>query len=232
MNRYGITTYRALIVMLMLAAACSGPKGSGGEAEIPDLDKGCLTGQCVSGQFETAYQRFAVITGSVVNLRSRPDLTSRVLARPAVTSKFTVLYVEPVEKTIGNMKGRWAFVKDCANISVRGWIFDYFLGFVGCFAKPAEWKIREVRVILKGKLTVYRCSPDGRYEIIQDEMIYRKDGKSRKEAVTGNILQCKNVLWFKKDRPDDYPIFFHITDNGTLALPDQYRTMRGIIMTK
>lgn len=232
MNRYGIKKYRAFIVMLMLVSACSGPGGTDGGADVPDLKKECLSGQCVPGQFETAYQRFAVITGNVVNLRSRPDLTSRVLARPAVTRKVTVLYVKPGEVTIGGMKGKWAFVKDGSNINLQGWIFDYFLGYVDCFAKPEQWKIREIRVILKGKLSVYRCSADRRFEVVQHEMIYKKDGRKKTEPVAGDILQCKNVIWLKKDRPDDYPVFFHIMDNGTLALPDQYRDMRGIIMTR
>lgn len=231
MKRTGMTPYCALIAMLMLAPACSGPGGGQG-AEVPDLDKECMEGRCVEGQFETAYQRFVVVTGNVVNLRSRPDLTSQVLARPAVTRKVTVLYVRPGEETIGGMKGRWAYVKDGADINLRGWIFDYFLGYVSCFARPEQWKIREIRVILKGKLTVYRCTADRRFEVVQDEMIYKKDGNKKKDAVSGDILQCKNVIWLKKDRPDDYPVFFHISDNGALALPDQYRDMRGIIMTR
>lgn len=231
MKRTGMTPYCALIAMLMIAPACSGPGGGQG-AEVPDLDKECMEGRCVEGQFETAYQRFVVVTGNVVNLRSRPDLTSQVLARPAVTRKVTVLYVRPGEETIGGMKGRWAYVKDGADINLRGWIFDYFLGYVSCFARPEQWKIREIRVILKGKLTVYRCTADRRFEVVQDELIYKKDGNKKTDAVSGDILQCKNVIWLKKDRPDDYPVFFHISDNGALALPDQYRDMRGIIMTR
>ncbi len=231
MKRTGMTPYCALIAMLMLAPACSGPGGGQG-AEVPDLAKECMEGRCVEGQFETAYQRFVVVTGNVVNLRSRPDLTSQVLARPAVTRKVTVLYVRPGEETIGGMKGRWAYIKDGADINLRGWIFDYFLGYVSCFARPEQWKIREIRVILKGKLTVYRCTADRRFEVVQDEMIYKKDGNKKTDAVSGDILQCKNVIWLKKDRPDDYPVFFHISDNGALALPDQYRDMRGIIMTR
>ena len=80
----------------------------------PELKKGCLSGQCVAGQFETAYQRFALITGDMVNLRTRPDTTSRVLAKMPVTRKVTVLYVKPDEVTIGAMKGRWAYVRDTA----------------------------------------------------------------------------------------------------------------------
>ncbi|MBN1497760.1 MAG: hypothetical protein JXA07_13375 [Spirochaetes bacterium] len=232
MRYTGILHYLVMAAALALAPACSGPGGSGGTNETPDIKKGCLSGQCVEGQFETAYQRFAVVTGNVVNLRTRPDLTSRVVDRPAATRKLTVLYVKPEEVTIGGMKGRWAYVRDSVNINLKGWIFDYFLGYVGCFSRPREWNIREIRVILKGKVTVYRCTADGRFTITQDEMIYEKDGASNRPAVTGDILRCKNVIWLKKDRPDDYPVFFHMLENGSLALADQYRDMRGIIMTK
>jgi hypothetical protein len=232
MNHTGLKKYGAILIILVVASACKGRGDADRNVDAPDLGKECLSGQCVKGQFETTYQRFAVITGNVVNLRARPDLTARVVFRPAVTRKVTVLYVKPGETTIGGMKGKWAFVRDCANINTSGWIFDHFLGYPDCFTRSGRWKIREVRVILGGKLTVYRCSADARFEIAQDEMLYKKDGKKKKTAVSGDILQCKNVVWFKKDRPDDYPIFFHILDNGTLALPDQYRNMRGIIMSK
>ncbi|MBN2159306.1 MAG: SH3 domain-containing protein [Spirochaetes bacterium] len=226
------TSIASIIFMIAVASACmkSGENSSG--VEKPDLDKGCLSGQCVDGQFETTYQRFAVVSGNSVNLRPRPDVTSKVLMRLRSTKKVTVLYVNPEEVTIGSMKGRWAFVRDAMNIGMQGWIFDRFLAFTGHFTKPASWAVREIRVILKGKLTVYRCTPDAKFEIIQNEMIYKKDGSSLDKKVTGDILRYENILWFKKDRPDDYPIFFRELPGGKLELPDQYAGMRGVVIVK
>lgn len=213
----------------LLAGACSGSKNGG--AEAPDLGKNCMSGQCVPGQFETAYQRFALVTGDVVNLRTRPDTTSRVLVKIPVTRKVTVLYVKPEEETIGALKGRWAYVRDTVNIKLEGWLFDYFLAYPDRFTKPERQKIREIRVILGGRLTVYRCTPDGRFETAQNEMLYKKDGK-KPEAEAGELLQFRNVVWLKKDKADDYPIFFEMLKNGTLELADQYRNKRGIIITR
>jgi hypothetical protein len=213
----------------LLTGACSGSKN--GDAEIPEIEKGCLSGQCVPGQFETAYQRFAMVTGDIVNLRTRPDTTSRVLAQIPVTRKVTVLYVKPDEVTIGAMKGKWAYVRDTANLNLNGWLFDYFLAYPDRFTKPARQKLREIRVILGGRLTVYRCLPDGKFLTMQNEMLYKKDGK-KTDAATGEVLQYKNVIWLKKDRPDDFPVFFEMLKNGTLEFADQYRNKRGIIMTR
>ena len=221
-----------LFMTLLIGSACNKSGDASKNVEVPELKKTCLSGRCVRGQFETAYQRFAVVTGSVVNLRPRPDVASRVLAKLPVTRKITVLHVNPAEITLGGMKGRWAFVQDTDNISLQGWLFDHFIGYADSFTKPEQWLIREIRVIMGGMLTVYRCTPDFRYEIIQNEMIYKKDGKMQKANVTGTIMQCKNVLWMKKDKPDDYPVFFHILNDGKLAPADQYRNMRGVILVK
>ena len=229
--------YRIVIASLILPAlmaalttgACS--RSNKGDVEIPDVGKGCQSGQCVPGQFETAYQRFALITGDVVNLRTRPDTTSRVLIQLPVTRKVTVLHVIPEEVTIGAMKGRWAFVRDTADINRQGWLFDYFLAYPDRFTRSERQKIREIRTILGGRLTVYRCTADGRFQTAQNEMLYKKDGK-KSDAVAGEVLQFRNILWLKKDRPDDYPVFFELMKNGTLEFPDQYRNKRGIIMTR
>ena len=219
-------------IILLIGSACNKSGDVSKDVEVPALKKTCLSGRCVKGQFETAYQRFAVVTGSVVNIRPRPDITSRVLAQLPVTRKITVLHVNPAEITIGGLKGRWAFVQDTDNISLQGWLFDHFIGYTDCFVKPEQWGIREIRVIMRGMLTVYACTPDCRFEIVQDEKLYKKDGKSKKDMVTGAILQCKNVIWMKKEKPDDYPVFFSVLKDGKLALADQYRDMRGVILVK
>jgi hypothetical protein len=219
-------------LIFTIGFACSRSGDPSRDVEVPELKKTCLSGRCVKGQFETAYQRFAVVTGSVVNIRPRPDVTSRILAQLPVTRKITVLHVNPIEITIGGIKGRWAFVQDTENISLRGWLFDHFIGYTDCFVRPEQWRIREIRVILKGMLTVYACTPDCRFEIVQNEKLYKKDGKKMKDKVTGTVLQCKNVIWMKKDKPDDYPVFFTILKDGKLDLADQYRDMRGVILVK
>lgn len=233
MNRnMTVTAIASIIVMAAIASACKKSSGTSSGVETPDLDRGCLSGQCVDGQFETTYQRFAIVSGNGVNLRSRPDVSSRVVTRLPATKRVTVLYVNPEEVTIGGMKGRWAFVRDAMNIGTQGWLFDRFLSFTRHFTKPSGWTLREIRVILGGKLTVYRCTPDARFEIVQNEMIYKKDGSSIDEKATGDILRHQNIIWLKKDRPDDYPIFFRELPGGKLELPDQYAGMRGIIITK
>ena len=225
-----IPVIMSVSMVALAAAGCS--KSGSGDAVTPELEKGCLSGQCVPGQFETAYQRFALVTGDLINLRARPDTTSRVLAKLPVTRKVTVLYVQPEEVTIGAMKGKWAFVRDSMNMKLQGWIFDHFLAYPALFVKPAGQKVREIRVILGGRLTVYRCSADGRFETVQDEMLARKDGKKIGAPAAGDILQYRNVVWLKKDKPDDYPIFFEMLKGGTLEFADQYRNKRGIIMTR
>lgn len=136
--------------MLCLASACSKSGGSSQDVEVPKLEKGCLSGQCVKGQFETIYQRFVLITGNVVNLRNRPEVTSKVLAQLPVSRKVTVLYIKPDEMTIGGIKGKWAFVHDTADITLQGWIFDQFLAFTHSFSQPEQMKIREIRTVLGG----------------------------------------------------------------------------------
>ena len=220
--------FTPVLFFALVTASC---KKSKGEVELPALGKECRSGQCVPGQFETVYQRFALVTGGVVNLRSRSDITSKVLAQLPVTRKVTVLYVKPKEETIGAMKGRWAFVRDTADINLQGWLFNHFLAFPASFSKPAKLKLKEIRVILGGRLTVYRVTPDGKFQTTQNEMLYKKDAK-KAEAASGEVLQYKNIIWLKKDRPDDYPVFFELLKNGSLEFPDQYRDKRGIIMTK
>ncbi len=224
--------YFAILITLFLASACSKQGGSSGDVEIPKIGKGCLSGQCVRGQIETTYQRFTLVTGNVVNLRNRPDVTSKVLAQLPVSRKVTVLYVRPDEITIGGMKGKWAFVQDTADITLQGWVFDHFLAFAESFTQPEQWKIREIRTVLGGRLIVYKCAPDATYRVTQNEMMFKRDGKNMAEKATGRILQCKNVVWLKNDRPDDHPVFFILQNDGKLTFPDQYKDKRGTILSR
>jgi hypothetical protein len=232
MKRLGILGLGAIAVIIVMVSACKKSGESASDIETPPIEKGCLSGQCVEGQFETAYQRFVIITGNVVNLRARPDVTSRVIVQLPVTRKVTALYAQPGEKTIGGMKGRWVFVRDAASIGTQGWVFDHFVGYTDRFTKPERWVIREIRVILGGRLMVYKCTTGGRFETVQNEMLYKKDGKKIAGKASGEILQCKNVIWLKKETPDDHPVFFSILSDGKLALPDQFKDSRGIVMIK
>jgi hypothetical protein len=227
MKQYFAIKSAVTLLALVFFFACSKSKKAAGDAEIPSLEKECLSGRCVKGQFETAYQRFALITGHMVNLRSRPAVDSRVIMRLPVTRKVTLLYVKPEETTIGGIKGRWVFVRDAADLNIQGWLFDHFIGNTDCFKKADKWGIREIRVILAGTLTIYKCRPGGRFD-------YRAAGPGKKKnpvPITGDILQCSNVIWLKKDKPDDYPIFFQMLKNGNIELSDQYKDKRGIVIT-
>ncbi len=232
MRKIIISKYSAIIIMLFLATACSKSGNSSTDVEVPKIEKGCLSGQCVKGQFETAYQRFTMVTGNVVNLRNRPDVMSKVLAQLPATRKVTVLYVKPEETTIGGIKGKWTFVQDTANIVMQGWVFDHFLAYTHNFTQPERWKIKEIRTLLGGRLIVYKCSPDGRFKVTQNEMMFKRDGNNLPEKASGEILQYKNIIWLKKDKPDDYPVFFYFMDDGKLSFPDQYKDKRGTIMVR
>lgn len=220
-----------LAIIPLLVSVCSKSDDRSRAVEMPPIEKGCLSGQCVKGQFETSYQRFALVNGNGVNLRNRPDMSSRVLAKLPVTRKITVLHIMTGEVTIGGLKGHWAFVRDASNLHLQGWIFDRFVGYRDSFKKISSWKLREVRMILGGRLTVYRCTPDGRFEVTQNEMIYKKDGARRREKISGEIYALDNIIWFRKEGADDHPVFFHRTSGENLELPEQYRDSRGIIMT-
>ena len=222
----------AVVIASLTAGACSRSDDRSRAVEVPRLEKGCLSGECVKGQFETVYQRFVLVAGNGVNLRSRPDMTSRVLSKLPATRKMVALYVRPGEVVIGGLKGRWVFVRDASNLNLQGWIFERFVGYRDSFRKVGSWKPREVRVILGGRLTVYRCTADGRFEVTQNEMIYRKDGARRREKISGEIYALDDILWFRREGPDDHPVFFRRSDGGKLELPDQYRDSRGIIMTR
>jgi len=220
------------MIVLFLATACSKPGKSSQEVDVPRIEKGCLSGQCVKGQFATAYQRFVLVTGNVVNLRTRPEVTSKVITQLPVSRKVTVLYVKSEETAIGGIKGKWAFVRDTVDISVQGWVFDHFLAFADSFSRPDRWKIREIRTVLGGRLIVYKCTPDGTFRVSQNEMMFKRDGNKLPEKATGEILQHKNLVWLKKDKPDDYPVFFYFTDDGKLSFPDQYKDKRGTILVR
>jgi hypothetical protein len=215
------------LIGIILFFACSRSDNKTGGVETPVLEKKCIAGACVPGQFVTAYQRFVLVSGDMVNLRSGPSATSRIITRLPVTRKVTVLQENPGDVTVDGAKGRWAFVQVAADINIRGWVFNRFLGYVGCFTKVERLRIREIRVILGGKLTVYKCTPDGRFEYIQTA----REKKNNQTPIRGEIMQCHDVIWLKKDLPDDYPVYFHVLKNGNLELPDQYKDRRGIVIT-
>lgn len=224
--------YFATIILLIFASACTKSGNSSKDVEVPNIEKGCLSGQCVKGQFETTYQRFALVTGNGVNLRNRPDVASRVLVQLPATKKVTILYIKADVEKIGALTGKWAFVRDSANINLQGWVFNHFLAMPDSFTRPDKWKFREIRTVLGGRLIVYKCTPDGRFNVVQNEMMFKKDGKSKAEKPSGEILQCNNVVWLKKDKADDYPVFFHLQDDGKLTFAEQYKDMRGTILAR
>ncbi|TFH41851.1 MAG: SH3 domain-containing protein [Chrysiogenales bacterium] len=231
MQNIYIKTY-VIILLCTISITCSEKSNKSPDVAIPVISKGCLSGQCVAGQFETAYQCFALISGDGVNLRSKPDIASRIITQLPATRKVTVLYVEQEEKTIGGMSGRWAFIRDSTKISREGWGFDQLLAYLSNFHRPKMWKPREIRVILGGNLMVYFCSSNGKFQSRPQKKGAKNIDTVNPELITGEILECKNIIWLRKDSPDDYPIFFRRLDNGNLDLSDHYRNTRGVVITK
>lgn len=227
---------RPVIVLIaiscVVALSCSKTEEQSRDVEAPELQKGCHSGQCVEGQFETTYQRFALISGDGVKLRSTPGLESRVLALLPLTRKVVVLYVKPETVTIGGLTGRWAYIRDAAQLAREGWVFDHFLAYPDNFRKPDSWKVREIRVILGDTLSVFTCSPDGRFRGTPIGKASPGDNRKNKEEIRGEILEYRGIVWLKNDDQDDHPIFFRRLEKGKLGLPDHYRTIRGTVIAR
>ncbi|MBN2079895.1 MAG: SH3 domain-containing protein [Spirochaetes bacterium] len=221
-----------IIISCIVALSCSKTEEKSRDVEVPELQKGCLSGQCVEGQFETTYRRFALVSGDGVKLRSKPGLKSRVIALLPVTRKVMVLHVKPDTVGIGGLTGRWAFVRDTTLLTREGWVFDHYLAFPSHFKKPTSLKIREIRVILGDTLSIFRCSPDGRFRGTPIGKGSPGDNNKNKEEIQGDILEYRDIVWLKNDKPDDYPIFFHRLDTKKFSLPDHYRNIRGTVITK
>lgn len=223
----------AIIVMSCLGAlACSKTEETSRDVEVPEMQEGCLSGQCVEGQFETTYQRFALVSGDGVKLRSGAGLESRVIALLPLTRKVIVLHVNPETVTIGGLPGRWAYVRDTAQMTREGWVFDHFLAFPDNFRKPDSWKAREIRVILGDTLSIFRCTPDGRFSGTPIGKASPGDNRKKREEIRGDILEYRSIVWLRNDRQDDYPIFFRRLDRSKLGLPDHYRNIRGTVIMK
>ena len=222
--------YHILLILILCCSETENDKAQ--QIEIPNLQKGCLSGQCVDGQFQTSYQRFTLISGDGINLRSRSDLHSRVIVQLPSTRKVTVLHLKPDQVTINGKSGRWAYIRDTSNINIEGWVFDHYLATPSHFEKASPWKIREIRVILGDTLSIYRCTPGGRFKGTPVGKNSSPGNRATDEEIQGDVLEYRNIIWLKNDDKDDHPLFFRKLKNGRLELPDQYKTIRGTVLTK
>lgn len=191
-----------------------------GDKQVPKIGKRCSDGECVEGQWQTTFQRFAVVVADGLNVRKKPSISSGIVVQLPLTRKVTILYLAPEEVVIGTKKGRWAYVRDTKNFEVTGWIFDNFLGYTNNFKKIPGWRIKYIKAVLGSRESEYFCLPAGS---CMKNWSKGKGKDAKKGKVKGHFYRFRDVIWFKKEKPDDLVDLFYYQKDRSLALQDQYR---------
>ena len=197
---------------------------------IPQISEKCNKCECVSGHWKTIYGCFTLISGNNVNLRYAPNLKSDIITKLPITRKIKVLYIKNKLVKIGSLQGRWAFVEDVNDENIKGWIFDYYIAYKNKFIKVNNWPIKKIKIAIGSTRDRYECTENGSFTNKWFSTFIDVDGSSQKGTIAGKIYKFQNIVWFKKNKPDDFIVIFHLKKNGDLKLEDEYRS--GYIKTE
>ena len=76
-------------------------------------------------------EKYFILTGDNVNVRTEPNTNATVLLKLKKGTKVVVINREDEEVTIGDKTGHWAYidtgVKDKKGNTIKGWVFDVYL---------------------------------------------------------------------------------------------------------
>ena len=217
-----------ILIIITFTSLCN----SKPSLEVPEISNDGENRECISGLglWETEYGCFAFVAGDNLNLRFSPSIKSKIIKKLPITRRIHVLYVKKQFVEIGNLKGRWAFVQDGTNSQIKGWVFDYYVAFKSKFKKVKNWSIKKIEVLVVHTTNRFTCTAEGNFTNSWFSSFVDVDGSSRKGFYSGKIYQYKNIIWFKKDKPDDFITIFYFNKKNELKLQD-YHADLGYIKT-
>lgn len=81
-----------------------------------------------------------------VNLREKPSINSNVVFQLPIAIDVVILHKSGDKVTINGLSGEWVYVdtniriNNTTNETIKGWIFDYYLGYKEKFFRVMKWK--------------------------------------------------------------------------------------------
>ncbi|TGM30024.1 SH3 domain-containing protein, partial [Leptospira selangorensis] len=185
---------------------------------IPDEITKCLDGKCVSDQFFTVYlNHFAIVAANNVRMRSKPSLKSNIIKNLNIGTYVNIIFIDEEIQNIGGLEGNWTYVKENKN-NEKGWVFSYYLATPSKFKIVNSWHIQKIHIFNGDYNAYFNCDKFGLCQFN-----WTSGGSS--EFYNGSelikIKQYLNIVYFPKNKEDDFPIFFYLDKNIYLnTLPE------------
>jgi len=142
-------------------------------------------------------------------------------------------------ETINGNRGEWIYVGLSSDVSVskdevRGWIFDYYVGYKDNFNKVKNFNIMHYEGAVVDTEVEFDFNKDGSFKMYisypfsmtEEKMIsiakilkgeYNKN--KRKIELTGHLYQYKNIYWAKNDsQVEGGNYYFFVNEKGEIEL--------------
>ncbi len=180
-----------------------------------------------------------IILGDNLIIRENPTQKSKSLGLLFKGQVIRLIDKSSKIEIINGKKGEWIYVGLSIDVTVskdevRGWIFDYYVGYKDKFKKVEKWNVPHYKGSIVDTDVEFDFNEDGSFKMYisypfsmtEDKMIsiakilkgeYNK--KRKKIELTGNLYEYNNIYWAKTNTQiEGGNYYFFLNDNGEIKL--------------
>ncbi len=180
-----------------------------------------------------------IILGDNLIIRENPTQKSKSLGLLFKGQVIRLIDKSSKIEIINGKKGEWIYVGLSIDVTVskdevRGWIFDYYVGYKDKFKKVEKWNVPHYKGSIVDTDVEFDFKEDGSFKMYisypfsmtEDKMIsiakilkgeYNK--KRKKIELTGNLYEYNNIYWAKTNTQiEGGNYYFFLNDNGEIKL--------------
>jgi hypothetical protein len=170
--------------------------------------------------FENCEEGTVIVMGNNVNVRKEPAIGSDVLFQLNFGTYVKILTKNTTQVTINGNSGNWVFIDTCTMVgfseeTIKGWMFDYYLGYYNKFEPVTDWNIKELNETAIDTVYKYKFQNSGEFALFESEYVKFKEKEKcknnggmfdTKESTcnySGKIYLFRNLYWLKVNEKQD-----------------------------
>ena len=188
-----------------------------------------------------AVEKIFLISVDNLNIREQPNKTSKVLIQLPVCSPVNILKTNNQTEVIEGKSGKWVYVdtyminKSNKKDTIKGWVFDYYIGYKNKFSKVTDWKIKNfeycdgdycvlVQFDNKGFFTYSYDTTELFADCNECKCLLKSEKQNGKKCFgKGQVFKFNKLIWLKKDGETnkDSKIVYLTTKGDLCAHPSE-----------
>jgi len=164
-----------------------------------------------------AAEQILLVSVDNLNVRENPSIKAKAIIKLPVCSPVNILKVNSAKDVIDGKSGKWVYVdtyypsKMNQKETIKGWIFDYYLGTKDKFSPVSVWKVKKFEYC-DGDYCVYiNFSSNGFFTYSYDTTDLFSDCKDCKCLLKsekqvgkkcngkGQVYKFNKLIWLKKE---------------------------------